>query len=377
MTPARSTVVLAPATIRAGAWAGAAGFGVGLPFCFALAFAGSAATARPLAALCGAALVAAAPFACGALLGFIFGIPRTQPAQPSTPSPAPTNLEQISDWLTKILVGAGLTQLHDVPAVLVRAARHGGQTFDAGESGTNAALMMIVYFLAAGFFAGYLVTRIVLRPVLDDAERRVDPSVVRRLNATPLDETVSAPTRDKNAILSFEMEQLDSAPELTAWARAKLDEADFEAAASGFERAAALRDGTEEDQRRAAEGLMFASLYEPPPSGFRGAINAAEAYLARKDARPSAALLAWYGCALGQAYAFAQRNGRSDELASLRRRALEALRRALDIDPGWRRTLARALRATGVDDDLASFQGDPDFEALLGPDSTDSMENPP
>ena len=89
--------------------------------------------------LCGAAALT------GVLLGFLFGIPRTQQAgsnraptpptdagplrQARTKPPQPvetgsqtaqppsvshhpnTNLEEISDWLTKILVGVGLTQI--------------------------------------------------------------------------------------------------------------------------------------------------------------------------------------------------------------------------------------------------------------------------
>jgi len=33
-----------------------------------------------------------------------------------------TNLEQISDWLTKILVGVGLTQLREIPGQVQRLA---------------------------------------------------------------------------------------------------------------------------------------------------------------------------------------------------------------------------------------------------------------
>jgi hypothetical protein len=51
----------------------------------------------------------------GGLLGFIFGVPktlavgsRTAGGGPANTSRTNTNLEQISDWLTQILVGAGL-----------------------------------------------------------------------------------------------------------------------------------------------------------------------------------------------------------------------------------------------------------------------------
>src|ERR1700743_738960 len=60
-------------------------------------------------------LVAGASWGVGSVLGFLFGVPRLRTstgAQPPvgdrsqfTPN---TNLEQISDWLTKIIVGATL-----------------------------------------------------------------------------------------------------------------------------------------------------------------------------------------------------------------------------------------------------------------------------
>src|SRR5216684_1230684 len=73
-------------------------------------------------------LIAGAALAAGVLIGFLFGIPRTQqkegqksdPTIGSQPGVADgygvnTNLEQISDWLTKIIVGVGLVQLTVIP----------------------------------------------------------------------------------------------------------------------------------------------------------------------------------------------------------------------------------------------------------------------
>src|SRR5438552_4060746 len=72
-----------------------------------------------------ALMLAGACLLGGGLLGFLFGLPRTVqdvgqrnsttsglPSEPQNVSyHANTNLEQISDWLTKILVGVGLTQI--------------------------------------------------------------------------------------------------------------------------------------------------------------------------------------------------------------------------------------------------------------------------
>jgi hypothetical protein len=54
----------------------------------------------------------------GFVLGFLFGVPRVQTPDDNSKSPlqANTNLEQISDWLTKLLTGAALASLKDCPA---------------------------------------------------------------------------------------------------------------------------------------------------------------------------------------------------------------------------------------------------------------------
>src|SRR5215207_3296326 len=56
-----------------------------------------------------------AAFGVGALVGFLFGIPRRFQREGSDPAlgglVVNTNLEQISDWLTKIIVGVGLVEI--------------------------------------------------------------------------------------------------------------------------------------------------------------------------------------------------------------------------------------------------------------------------
>jgi hypothetical protein len=66
-------------------------------------------------------LAALAALVSGGLLGFLFGIPRSQHNNPSAGRYAVnTNLEQVSDWLTKILIGAVLIQLGSVGSGAVR-----------------------------------------------------------------------------------------------------------------------------------------------------------------------------------------------------------------------------------------------------------------
>jgi hypothetical protein len=74
---------------------------------------------RSAAAWAIAVLWAAACLVIGGIVGFLFGIPR--PAnRTSTKDESP--IEQIADWLTKIIVGLSLTKLSKTPGYL----DHGG-----------------------------------------------------------------------------------------------------------------------------------------------------------------------------------------------------------------------------------------------------------
>lgn len=122
-----------------------------------------------------AVLLAGATQVAGALLGFLFGIPRhSEPRAPSTPGPKVpagsssqldyqpnTNLEQISDWLTKILVGVSLTQL---PAIrdTVREFVEFAAVGLGGADTKLLAFVILAYSLTCGFLLGYLATRLFL-----------------------------------------------------------------------------------------------------------------------------------------------------------------------------------------------------------------------
>jgi hypothetical protein len=77
-----------------------------------------------------------------------------------------TNLEQISDWLTKIIVGLGLTQINKIPGELNALGLQLAPVFGGGEVGWVAALATVLYFLINGFLFGYLWTRIYFKVVL-------------------------------------------------------------------------------------------------------------------------------------------------------------------------------------------------------------------
>jgi hypothetical protein len=131
-----------------------------------------------------ALMAAGAAMLVGGLLGFLFGVPHTREGeQVPTPTKSPedqgrqsesvvdsalmsyrpnTSLEQISDWLTKILVGVGLVQIKSIPGKLKDLAAYIGQDLD-GTTRTNAfVLTILIYFSLTGFIFGFLWARIYL-----------------------------------------------------------------------------------------------------------------------------------------------------------------------------------------------------------------------
>ncbi len=104
----------------------------------------------------------------GGLVGFLFGVPRRlqEPGGANGPRSegwvGNTNLEQISDWLTKILVGVGLTQILQIPGQLQRLTAFLAPALGNQPSSQVFALGLLGYFSIAGFLIGYLTTRLLL-----------------------------------------------------------------------------------------------------------------------------------------------------------------------------------------------------------------------
>jgi hypothetical protein len=157
-----------------------------------------------------ACMWAASCLISGAAVGFLFGIPRvvqgraeeksapaevTPKTEGSIASPASasntqdaggyrqevnSNLVEISDWLTKIIVGLGLVNLKSVPGLLDRTAStlaRGLSNSTACGSGTAPcdnyafATALIVGFTLLGFLMGYLYTRLFLAGAFSRADQ--------------------------------------------------------------------------------------------------------------------------------------------------------------------------------------------------------------
>lgn len=120
-------------------------------------------------------LIAAAATIVGVLVGFLFGVPRVatkaltseEREGAATNLVTNTNLEEISDWLTKIIVGVSLVQADEI------VKRFDILLDNLAGQGLPKALMggVIIFFLVAGLINGYLWTRLILARYFSVSER--------------------------------------------------------------------------------------------------------------------------------------------------------------------------------------------------------------
>jgi len=126
-------------------------------------------------------LIGGASFFLGGFLGFLFGIPKTIKQQPqavttSTGNPVfqeqfleNTNLEDISDWLTKIIIGVGLIELTQIPQLLNQFSVMIAPALGGIPSSGAFGIALFVFYSIIGFLVIYLATR---RYMDDELERK-------------------------------------------------------------------------------------------------------------------------------------------------------------------------------------------------------------
>lgn len=132
--------------------------------------------------------VAGGVFCLGSSMGFLFGIPRSasnSDAKPNKHYIGNDNLLQISDWLTKIIIGVGLTELYQIPRTLKKVAHYIAESTHVA----NEALLMfvIIYFGCIGFLFGYLWTRLYFIKMLSDSDNDIDNDNDHTLEVKPIE----------------------------------------------------------------------------------------------------------------------------------------------------------------------------------------------
>lgn len=333
------------------------------PLAAAIAYAATvAAPGHGASAAMAAVIACAAPSAIGGLLGFLFGIPRTLTGdQVPAPDAKPgsrrtrtnTNLEQISDWLTKIFIGVGLSQLGSIPEHVRSVAEFVGQAMGNTEGVFAVVGAMLVYFAVAGFLAGYLITRLVLARVFDEAERPPEDIVDRLSHAPEMTGAGSGVSqRDVEEMLKFRLQDLETNQQKLAWARAKLESGEPEVAANTLQR---LASNNPSDFNVVASSVLT-SLYGEWPQSFERAIRIGTEYL---DTVPQptpahARLMAYLVLAYGQRYTWTKGEDLPRAQES-EQKAVQYAKQAIKLDPSLKGYLLHFARPASDDDDLVEL----------------------
>jgi hypothetical protein len=240
-----------------------------------------------------ALLVATGAWVSGGLLGFLFGIPRSMGgaearSDESIVYRSNTNLEQISDWLTKILVGLGLVELGTIVRKVNDLIDFLAPALGGRPSSSTFALAILVLFGVSGFLALYIVTRVYVGVLFAETERSLSTLVQEKVQETQQ----AQDERDVRA-LALVSRQLEPEPDAPPVAQETLNDA--VAAASAvvktqiFERARQQRRrGADPPDVRAIERTIpvFVALIAADTAD-RFHRNHAQLAYALKDKQPS------------------------------------------------------------------------------------------
>ncbi len=148
-------------------------------------------------------------FVSGALVGFLFGIPRVAANPPDSAGAETdsengkrpilnvnTNLEQISDWLTKIIVGLGLVEMRKIAPGVSAFAKTIGPAFRSSPA--VAPIAVSIYFPILGFTSGYLITRLYLSGLIGRADTQLENFRKTKSDVTKLVSAASEATSGKD-----------------------------------------------------------------------------------------------------------------------------------------------------------------------------------
>ncbi len=114
-------------------------------------------------------LLASASYISGFFLGFLFGIPKRNNDKESAYNLS-TNLVDISDWLTKIIIGLGLVEMRKIPALLESVGVYIQKSVGGEDSLKIFSVCAIVYFSIFGLYYGYNYMRLFLSGQFKEAD---------------------------------------------------------------------------------------------------------------------------------------------------------------------------------------------------------------
>lgn len=159
-------------------------------------------------------LIAGASLSSGGFLGFIFGIP-SMSQTPTAKLKYNDNLVQISDWLTKIIVGVGLTQLYNIPRFIRKIGEQFQINFGGGNWAINVSIAIMSYFFVLGFLMIYFWTKTDYSTIM----KNMDDDLNKQLADTEkkLDEEIKAKeqAQEEKKSMATEIVQRDLQSKIT------------------------------------------------------------------------------------------------------------------------------------------------------------------
>ncbi|MDX2181880.1 MAG: hypothetical protein SFV18_19965 [Bryobacteraceae bacterium] len=364
-------------------------------------------------------LWALAYFALSFFVGFLFGFPRSNESAATGEQSllVNNNLWEVSEWVTKTIVGVSLTQLQQFPENLQKLSwwmatglASGSQTFELHRQYSAA---IVIYFSALGLLGGYLVTRNYLSGLFARADRDLRLALASVPPPAPGGDSAPAPAAavtaaQKQAIDSVASRKLEDLPQdaemVAAWSRAALDAKEFAKAEEGYRKAVTLdptsararyslamaiaRADSHGRRREVLENLREAirlakgasqedlelkdyiynsytyhALYLDPPEGYEMARTMAEAYMADPDKKSTGAVEFNLACSYG--LEAIERRKRNESIGDLADKAFAALSRSLSIDPRWLPRAQALTEKENADNDFSPFVEDVRFRELL------------
>ncbi len=371
-----------------------------------------------------ACLVFLGAFAISTLPGFLFALPRMLSSDAAGTVRdrrlRPGNLEDVADWLTKILLGIGLTQINGLPSRLWNWSIRIGEAGFGSHRYAPAVLLLALAGSSLGFLFAYLATRMKINRILveeDSAVQERYDTAVKVLNsssAAPVSDKIEQDVKTSASaqkaaaeVAEKRFEEMQSRDEKLAWARAQVLLHRWKDAAHAFE--AILR--TYPDDQQAAQDYiralyqagdfrtardvearfqgtraatpadtvehqldrMLSLLYEP--KGYEEALKIGAGLARDKTAASQPRYWLYMAAAYGQQHK-ALRNAASprEELERVRNSALAAVRKLKEIDKAgdWLDFVRGLVDPSSVpghpdrEDDLTDFRDDPEFRAEVG-----------
>ena len=364
-----------------------------------------------------------AVFFPASIVGLLFGIPRRRseaqmPKDPNAGLQLNPNLEQISDWATKIITGVTLINARNIPSYIYKAGTYIGFSLskDGGSQATSSGSLIVVLFSGLGFLAGYVFASTYLTQVLDQtrrgldevtkaamayAESELEKATQPRNESPPYPDSMGG-TADKGAraLAASVIGPDTSAESLELIGMARMNTGQFEGARQAFEEAirripsrlrsyrglatslyrmgkyseavnilerglSFLHTETENQQYKYYDQLIYCCLYLDPPESFKKAIRYADESISRFQFSYFGPILLNKACALGQE---AEYKGPDADISTEAKQARGALDKLIAENPGWRKRIAELMDPESEDHDLAVFRSRPEFRNLLNTD---------